>query len=344
MNRVPILAMTSPLLVGVTACQPPVEPWRVYVTNERDGTLSVIDEPSHRVVKTIPLGKRPRGAFLTANGKTLFVALSGSPVAPPGVDEATLPPPDKGADGIGIVDTRWLKLVRTLRGISDPERVAGTPDGAKLYVASEDAGSLVEIDTRSGARRTVAVGDQPEGVTLSPDGTTVFVGSEGDGRVTAIDVRSFKPVGTMAIAGRPRTIAINRAGQGFVAAEDGGAVVAFDATTRKTVGVVRLPGNGVRPMGIATAGKQVFVTTGRGGTLVRVGAATLRVSGAVAVGKRPWGVAISPDGGSVYTANGPSGDVSIVDAAHMTVRATVKAGSGPWDVVSGRAPSSTVQR
>ena len=58
----------------------------VYVTNESSGDLSVIDAATHAVVATIPLGKRPRGIAVSPDKTTLYVALSGSPAAPPGVD------------------------------------------------------------------------------------------------------------------------------------------------------------------------------------------------------------------------------------------------------------------
>ena len=76
----------------------------VYVTNEQSGDLSIIDAATQTVVGTIPLGKRPRGIAASPDGTKLYVALSGSPSAPPGVDEKTLPPPDRSADGIGVVD------------------------------------------------------------------------------------------------------------------------------------------------------------------------------------------------------------------------------------------------
>src|SRR5262249_24858785 len=69
--------------------------FHVYVTNERSGDLSVIDGRTLQVMATVPLGKRPRGIHASPDGKTIYVALSGSPIAPPGVDESTLPPPDK---------------------------------------------------------------------------------------------------------------------------------------------------------------------------------------------------------------------------------------------------------
>jgi YVTN family beta-propeller protein len=50
-------------LVFLAACaKQPERPkgYRIYVTNERSGDLSVIDSTTHEVVSTVPLGKRPR--------------------------------------------------------------------------------------------------------------------------------------------------------------------------------------------------------------------------------------------------------------------------------------------
>lgn len=72
------------------------------MTNEVSGDLSVIDSGTRKVIATVPLGKRPRGIHTSADQETLYVALSGSPISGPEVDESTLPPPDKNADGIGV--------------------------------------------------------------------------------------------------------------------------------------------------------------------------------------------------------------------------------------------------
>src|ERR1700679_1044440 len=107
----------------LAACSHPAEKatiekpggYRIYITNEISGDLSVIDSASFDVIATVPLGKRPRGIHPSPDGKTLYVALSGSPPAPPGVDESTLPPPDHSADGIGVVDVATNKLTRMLK-------------------------------------------------------------------------------------------------------------------------------------------------------------------------------------------------------------------------------------
>src|SRR5205807_1294211 len=58
----------------------------VYVTNEASGDLTVIDASSQAAIATIPLGKRPRGLAVSPDRSLLYVALSGSPAAGPGVD------------------------------------------------------------------------------------------------------------------------------------------------------------------------------------------------------------------------------------------------------------------
>src|SRR5579859_3587990 len=105
---------------------------RIYVTNEVSGDLSVIDSGTRRVIATVPLGKRPRGIHASPDGKTLYVALSGSPIAGPGVDDSTLPPPDKSADGIGVFDVAQNKLLRLIPGGSDPENFDVSKDGKEL--------------------------------------------------------------------------------------------------------------------------------------------------------------------------------------------------------------------
>src|SRR4051794_22956377 len=153
-----------------TACSRAPKPtYLVYVSNESSGDLTIIDPNQGEAIATVPLGKRPRG--IHAYGGLLYVALSGSPAAPPGVDESTLPPPDRSSDGIGVFDLAQRKVVRKLPAGTDPEQFAIAPGGKLMYVANEDAGGVHIVDLATGnITGTVSTGEQPEGVTFSPDG------------------------------------------------------------------------------------------------------------------------------------------------------------------------------
>ncbi len=49
---------------------------RAYVTNEKAGTVSVIDVATRAVVATIPVGGRPRGIHAAPDGRTVHEAIS----------------------------------------------------------------------------------------------------------------------------------------------------------------------------------------------------------------------------------------------------------------------------
>ena len=308
----------------------------LFVTNERSGDLSVIDLATERVVATVPLGKRPRGIRVSPDGSLLYVALSGSPIAPPGIDESTLPPADKQADGIGIVDVRTRKLLRVLTGGSDPEQLAVSSDGKWLFVANEDVGQASVVNAADGKTlHTIKVGGEPEGVTLRPDGRVVYVTSEEDGEVFVIDAVKPRLITKFAVGLRPRSTAfLPDSSRAYVTSENGGSIAVVDAMTHRVLSTIQLTGELIRPMDAVTSGdgQFLFVSTGRGKRLVVIQTATNQPTASIEVGDRPWGLAVSPDGTRAYTANGPSNDVSIVDVATRSVKARVKVGEGPWGV------------
>jgi YVTN family beta-propeller protein len=81
---------------------------------------------------------------------------------------------------------------------------------------------------------------------------------------------------------------------------------------------------------VSTDGSKLYASTGRGGTVAVLDAKTFEVLNNITVGKRPWGIVLSPDGKYLFSANGPSNDVSVVDLATNKEIAKVKAGDSPW--------------
>src|SRR5690242_887631 len=148
-REAPSSSAPAPAATPAPPAPPPAV--RAYVTNESSGDLTVIDAEKRTVIATAPLGKRPRGIVVAPDGRSLYVALSGSPNAGPGVDPKTLPPPDRNADGIGEVDADSYKVKRVIRAGNDPEQLAISADGARLYVANEDAAQVSIVDVASGS-------------------------------------------------------------------------------------------------------------------------------------------------------------------------------------------------
>jgi YVTN family beta-propeller protein len=311
---------------------------RLYVTNEVGGDLSVIDSGNYNVLATIPLGKRPRGIHPSPDHKTIYVALSGSPIAGPDVDESTVPPPDKSADGIGVFDVAQNKLLRVIHGGSDPENFDVSQDGTQLYISNEDVSAVSIVDIASGnVVKSLAIGAQPEGVKVTPDGKQVWVTSEETGTISVLDPVAGKIVKTFKVGHRPRNIAFVPDGsRAYINAENDGTVVLVDARKYKMIKAIPLGKPGlIKPMNVVLSpdATKLYASTGRGHQVFTIDTATNTVLGSVEVGARPWGIALSLDAKTLYSANGPSNDVSVVDLATNAVTKKIKAGKGPWGVI-----------
>ncbi len=316
---------------------------RLYVSDETGGAIVVIDPSAGRVLGRLPVGKRPRGLRLSHDGRQLFVALSGSPIAGPGVDESTLPPADRAADGIGVVDLNTGRLSRVLKSGQDPEAFDLSPDGTVLYVSNEDAAEMSVVDVASGTVRSrVKVGEEPEGVTVRPGGREVYVTCEADNEVVVIDTASGAIVARLKTGLRPRAVAFTADGAtAFVTNENDASVTVIDAARHRIAGRVRIPqapGAPIpaRPMGVTLAPDEglLFASLGRARSIAVIDVKRRALVRTIdEVGTRPWGIAVSADGRTLYTANGPSGDVSVVDVTSGTVTARIATGGSPWGVV-----------
>jgi DNA-binding beta-propeller fold protein YncE len=211
-------------------------------------------------------------------------------------------------------------------------------------VSSEDAGELLTLDTQGRVLSRLAVGRQPEGVNLAPDGRSLLATSEEDNAVSLVH---FSASGAQTIAA---TLPVGQQPRSSAFLPDGRAVVGgeFDASltilsTGKTPRVLRTihlaPEE--RPMSVkagpATDGT-VYVTTGRGGKLLKIDTADahaqIPVLAAASVGERPWGLALSPDGTTGYTANGPGEDITVVDLRTMRVVGKIASPGGPWGIIA----------
>jgi YVTN family beta-propeller protein len=324
--------------------------YQVYVSNERSGDVTIIDGRDHQVLGTVAVGKRPRGIHASPDGRTVYVALSGTPIAaPPQLDAKGNPifqrgkddddedsvKADKSADAIGVVDVAQRKLTGKISAGSDPEEFSLSKDGSKLYVSNEDVKTASVINIATGkVEHIIAVGQEPEGVATAPDGKRFYVTCEAGGDVYAVETAGYTTVGHFKVNVRPRTMDfLPNADVGFVPSESTGELNVVDTAGLKVTKVIALP-PGSRPMSVKVSldGRRVYVSNGRAGTVSVLDSRTYELLNTIKVGTRPWGMALSPDGKYLYTANGPSNDVSVVDLQANMEIARVKAGASPWAV------------
>src|SRR5439155_2477337 len=163
-----ILAVASPLVAAWSAPGPTIPDPTIYVTNQLDNTLSVIDGSNYKVVATVPVGTSPAGVAVSPDGRYAYIA-------------------EGGDDAVSVFDigTRTIATTVALPAGSSPRGVALSPGGEFLYVADGGSNRVSVVDTRT--TRVVAsvpVGTQPVSVAVTRDGGSAYVADAGSGDVS----------------------------------------------------------------------------------------------------------------------------------------------------------------
>jgi len=303
---------------------------RLYVSNEGDNTVSVIDTRTGEVEKTVSAGGRPRGMGLSPDGSKLYVALGDD-------------------DAIGVIDTNTLEQVKTIPAGSDPEAFAVHPNGA-IYLSNEDEAKTTVLDPATGEIvAEIPVGIEPEGVGVSPDGKYVMVTSESTSMVHVIDTEAHEVVKNILVPARPREVVFTRGGRwAYVSCEVAGEIVKLDVENLEIAQQARLRTDieRAKPKGLQLSHDEetLYVSTGRGAAIAVVDAETLELRETIPVGRRVWGIALSADGSRLYAANGLDNSVSVVNTESNEEIRRIPVGERPWGAVLDDGPRTVSSR
>ncbi|HEY6086521.1 MAG TPA: PQQ-dependent catabolism-associated beta-propeller protein [Burkholderiaceae bacterium] len=295
----------------------------IFVSSEKDDTLTIIDGATLAVQGTVPTCKRPRHLQRTPDGKRLLVACAESNAA-------------------DVIDLASRKSVGRIPLGDDPEAFDISPDGKTLFVSNEDDGELSFIDIASGKKtKTVAVGKEPEGVKVAADGKTVYVTSEVASLVHAIDIASAKVMHNIKVGKRPRRMALSPDGaELWVTSELDASVGIISTRDHKLLHTLRFEVPGMRagditPVGIVISrdGATAFVGLGRANHVAFVDVRSRKVTRLVLAGKRAWNVSLDAAEARLYVVNGLSDDMTVIDVASGKALKTIPVGRVPYQAV-----------
>ena len=295
----------------------------IFVSNESDNTVSVIDGASFEVVATVATGQRPRDMRWNADKTRLLIAASGD-------------------DRIDVLDVATLEIVDHIEAGEDPEIFQIDPSGTILVAANEDDNEITVTDLATGEPLRVVedVGIEPEGVTFRHDGKLVFVTSEVTNTILVIDPWIGEIVDEVLVGNRPRRGIVTPDDREYwVTNELGGSLSILDAQTFEFIDEIRFEKRGMReedinPVDFAMTrdGRTAYVTLGRARHVAVVDVATREIEDYILVGDRVWGAALTADERFLVVTNGASDDVSIVDTGRGVAVRAVSVGRTPHTV------------
>jgi PQQ-dependent catabolism-associated beta-propeller protein len=290
---------------------------RIFVTNEKGDSVSVINGTSLEVEATIEIGERPRGIGLSPDGSELYVAVSEE-------------------NKIKVVDPSSLKILREFEAGSDPETFAVHPNG-NIYISNEDDAKATVFNPKTGEQvAEIKVGLEPEGVAISPDGKRVIVTSESTNMLHVIKAPENIIENNILIGSRPRAATFTQSGDiAYATAEISGEVVKVDMNNAKILKTGSTGDSKSKPKDVILSKdeKVVYVAGGRANKVLVMDADSLEIIKGIPVGKRVWGLTISKDGKRVFSTDGVSSTVSVIDTDENEVIKTIEVGKFPWGVV-----------
>jgi YVTN family beta-propeller protein len=351
----------SPLEVAVS-----LDRRLLYVVCQDSDELRVVELASGKVLKTIPVGRVPRGIALSPDGMSVYVTNSWS-------------------DNVSVIDAKTLEVVRTLPTGFEPAGVALDSKANTLYVANRLSNDVSVIDLKSGEEsKRLLAGKGASYLSSSPDGKLIYCThiypnagafrSQPQSEITVIDTASQTVV--------ERKVLHNVAGVFHVAnANDGRLNVVAQLRPKNLIplahvehgwafgdsltlfgpdvpGMVQIPLDELDryfalPWGIAiTPDKsKIFLTTAGAQSVTVIDVPNLLktvrtrqqpfvndlsasaeyVSFRIPVGHNPRGVALSPDGKRLYVANRLDDTISVIDTAAEKVVLTIDLG-GPKEI------------
>ncbi len=195
-----------------------------WVTNEGEGTVSVVNIASATVVATIQLPpfdglSQPTNIVITPDGSTAYVI-------------------DFDADPgslVYVIDVPSRTVIKQISVGALPASIALTPDGTQAWVTCGGTGGLYVIDTLT----NTIVGNNPNlvfasGVAFTPNGAQAY-GGEGiqtGGYVAVVDTTTFEIKSQIVVGAFPHVLAVTPSGHDlFVTNLYGGTISQIDTST-----------------------------------------------------------------------------------------------------------------
>jgi YVTN family beta-propeller protein len=266
-----------------------------YGTREAPGsTLTVIDVPGARVVRTIDLAphQRPHGVEWIDGRRAAVTSEASKALLIVDVDA-------------GKVDS----VIATGQEVS--HMVALSPDRSRAFVASIGSGTVTAIDLQAGkSAGVIPTGKGAEGIDVTPDGTQVWATNREADTVSVIDARTLAVVATLPTRSFPirarvtpdgRWVLVSNARTGDLAVFDArrkteARRIPLKAELRATEGRLMQFGDSSVPIGVVVhpGGKRAWVAHANADVITVLDLEKWTAAGTLKAGREPDGMAYSP--------------------------------------------------
>lgn len=315
---------------------------KIYVANEWDSTVSVIDAEKKKFIKAISLSEQYYGKFLEYSAHNVQVGPKGSIIAVTAnilEKEGAHGGEMTNSDEIILIDPITDSIVsRIPMGIGTHlAHVVIDSTDTRAYAASQEKGIIFVIDLVSKSiikEVKLPENSGPHGIRLSPDNKSLYVAMIGEKAIGIMNTESYTqeiiPVWDKAVQ-----VAVTPNGKYvFTSLYSTKSIARYDIVNKK-LEIITLPDGSKWPVQIYPTPDSKYLYVADQGfyfdqptsqEIYKINIDTRQVIKSYTGWQAPHGAVVSPDGKTTYITNLLSNNVTVIDTATDTVIATIPAG------------------
>jgi YVTN family beta-propeller protein len=253
--------------------------YQVYVANQGNGTVSVVNATTGAVTATFPVGQVPYRIAISPDGSRLYT---------PNVFDGT----------VSVVDTSTNTIVHSIAVGALPTAVFVDPTGLRIHVLVAGDSVVKTINALTYAvEATAAVANAGTGC-LSPDGGRLYISNQYGNAIFVIDTSTTTVVDVIAgLPPEPGQIAVApNGGRLYVSTHEGLTVI--DPATHAIIATIPEITNG--SPALTPDGSRIYATTTGYGAVKVFDTLTNTVVGTISIGGDAPHAIVTPDGARVY--------------------------------------------
>lgn len=275
---------------GVTAVDPQTN--KVYITNFKSDTVTVLDGETNKPISEIKVGNTPYGIGINTVTKTLYVAL-------------------ERANVLAIVDATSGQVIKNVT-ITDPYDIAVNSKSNMAYVTSDKEGLVNVIDGASNEIITTLDVLKPCGIAVNENTNTVYVTSESQNKVFVFDGEKNNLITSIDVGSSPRGVVPNpNTNMIYVTNQMSGTVSVIDGAKNQVVDSIPV-GDTPRRIVINPTSNLIYVSNQIPNSITVIDGATNEVVDSIPV-EQPYELMINPKTGKIYSTYFGYSGLSIVN-------------------------------
>lgn len=288
-------------------------------------------------VLSIQVGKAPHQIAFSSDGKTAFIAASGSnqivrvdtqtkkvssklaveltPLGVAALSDKQLIVTQFQGKNVLILDMTG-KTTSTIEVGAKPSLFAGPFANGRYLMSLEGDNSFAVIDTNKWVmEKRFATGKRPFPGAATTDGRKVFIPNYDDGTVTVVDLWNNGTLATVQVGARPSGATMMPGNIEIAVAVRGENAIKFINTASHRVTRTITEGIGKEPFSVVLSqdGKRAYVNNAGDATVSVIDLKTYKVIGSQKVGEIPIAMAVTPDGKELWVSCEGSHEVRVLN-------------------------------